>query len=541
MQHYWRAHLYHTSFLLAQPVYLAVRYFLGYEPFSSTRTTNLTIHSLVWLFIVNWISIPFFTSPLLRVPSPRGEKLLTGHFKWSSKPPTKIFENFINDSPNDGLLVIWGPLYLLNEVIPTRPDTLMEMMNSRNYDWEKPPMTRKFISSILGEGLTNVEGAKHKAMRRVLAPAFSGRQVRDLAPLFLTKGSALTDTMARLLTETDDGVLEVTRLTSRISLDIIGAAGVGMDFNTIEHEDSVLAKLYHEVMHPPAHFLAIDTLFPRFLTRPLMGRGFARIFEAQSELRAKVRGLLQEKMTQENIGASAQPRKDIMAGIMRSGDFSDDYLMGQLLTILAAGHDTGASALSWALLVLSQHPQIQDRLRAECEAQLAHIPSEEVTASLFDAETTPFLTAVCEETLRLFCPVPVTPRQAAVTTTLGGVTIPKGTQATISPWAINHSHALWGPDAHIFNPARWLADSSPRAPADGGATSPHAFNTFLHGPRSCIGQSFARLELKCLLAALVLRFSMEVAEPDQEVEIGGFITIKPADGLKLRLRDLKAE
>ena len=148
----------------------------------------------------------------------------------------------------------------------------------------------------------------------------------------------------------------------------------------------------------------------------------------------------------------------------------------------------------------------------------------------------PFLTAVCNETLRLYPPAPATARRAVVPTTIGGVQIPQGTTATIAPWAINRSRALWGTNADQFNPDRWL--DGPNA-ATGGATSPYAFLTFLHGPRSCIGQSFARLEMKCLLAALVTRLRFEVADPDRKVEIGGFFIIKPQGGMTLKVHHLQ--
>ena len=150
----------------------------------------------------------------------------------------------------------------------------------------------------------------------------------------------------------------------------------------------------------------------------------------------------------------------------------------------------------------------------------------------------PFLTAVSDETLRLYAPVPSTSRYSVVPTTIGNTPIPKGTTAHIPPWAINRSRALWGADAAEFNPDRWL--EGPNA-ANGGVESPHAFLTFLHGPRSCIGQSFARLEMKCLLAALLTTFRFDVAEPGQKVEIDGFITIKPAGGLRLKVYDLKKD
>ncbi|KEF61837.1 uncharacterized protein A1O9_03408 [Exophiala aquamarina CBS 119918] len=414
----------------------------------------------------------------------------------------------------------------------------MDVLNSRNYDWEKPAMTRTILTAILGEGLVSVEGNVHKAMRRVAAPAFSGRQTRALAPLFYSKGLALIEVLARQVKKADGGVVEITGAISRVTLDIIGAAGVGMDFNALDDEESKLAKLYELVMEPPSFFMLAESLFPRWLLQQFGWKGYSKTIEAQSQLRSEVRALLQEKKAVINEEKSTPHSTDIIASIMKSGDFSDDYLIGQLLTFLAAGHDTTASALVWATWLLSRHPQIQDRLRAECSAKLPNGPVSEVDAAAFDPENMPFLAAVCNETLRLYPPAPSTVREAIVSTTIRNVPIAKGTLVTIPPWAVNRNRALWGANAADFIPDRWI--DGPNA-ANGGAESPYSFLTFLHGPRSCIGQGFARLEMKCLLALLITRFAFETTSPDQMVQICGFITIKPQGGLRLKVYDLKSK
>ena len=244
----------------------------------------------------------------------------------------------INSTPNDGILVVWLPLYLGCEIIITRPDAIMEVVNTRNYDWEKPSLIKKALAGILGpEGLTHVEGNQHKAMRRVVAPAFSGRLIRDLCPLFYAKGIALVDTMAHRLSDSGSGTMELMGLTSRVTLDIIGAAGVGMDFNTTEDEDSQLAKLYSLVSNPPAFSLLLMVWFPKWLLRQLRWTSIARTIEAQVQLRKEIVAILQEKKARKRQEKSTEHSKDIIASIMDSGDFSDDYLVSQMLTFLAAG------------------------------------------------------------------------------------------------------------------------------------------------------------------------------------------------------------
>lgn len=143
----------------------------------------------------------------------------------------------------------------------------------------------------------------------------------------------------------------------------------------------------------------------------------------------------------------------------------------------------------------------------------------------------PYLNAVTSEQLRLYPVVPITGRTAIRETTLLGQVIPKGTMIISSPWAINRSTATWGPDAEEFKPERWLGEKAK-------SRSPYDILTFLHGPRGCIGQAFSRAELKCLVAAMVMKFEMKMEDPTEKIEPAGLITVKPKNGLRLRLREI---
>jgi cytochrome P450 len=153
-------------------------------------------------------------------------------------------------------------------------------------------------------------------------------------------------------------------------------------------------------------------------------------------------------------------------------------------------------------------------------------------------ESMPYLNGVCNEVLRLFPTVPLTARITIRDTTVAGHFVPKDTVIMVSPWAINRNPKLWGPDAEEFVPTRWI-DKNGRATMNGGAESNYSFLTFLHGPRSCIGERFARAELRALLAALVGAFEFGMADPDEDVIVGGTITSKPKNGMNLKLRPVE--
>lgn len=193
----------------------------------------------------------------------------------------------------------------------------------------------------------------------------------------------------------------------------------------------------------------------------------------------------------------------------------------------------------WAIYCLCRRHDIQSKLREEVRSKLPSLDQDITAAQIDDCH---YLHAVCCEVLRLYSPVSTTLRVAACDTSINGQFVPKDTVVILSPWAVNTSTQLWGADAHEFKPERWL-DADGKANNKGGAESNFAFLTFLHGPRSCIGQKFAQAEFACLLAAWVGRFETDFEEGSPlrtgEPEIGGGITGKPKGGVWVSLKEVE--
>lgn len=201
-------------------------------------------------------------------------------------------------------------------------------------------------------------------------------------------------------------------------------------------------------------------------------------------------------------------------------------------------HETTASALTWACYLLAKQPELQEKLREEVTQALPNGPASNSSTDLGGIlEQLPYLNGVMHETLRLYPTVPMTMRQAICDTQIGDQFIPKGAVMIVSMWLINRSPDIWGTDAGTCRPERWInADGKPNQ--TGGTNSNYDFITFLHGPRSCIGQGFAKAEMRCLLASLVSAFSWDLAMDDSEVVPRGVITIKPENGMYLRFKPL---
>ncbi|MCJ1237413.1 hypothetical protein MMC14_005398 [Varicellaria rhodocarpa] len=452
-------------------------------------------------------------------------------------------QKWIDEVPNNGI-IRYHHVFNRERIMPVSPKALGEVLVHKNYEFVKPTELKIGLGRLLGDGILVAEGNVHKTQRKHLMPAFAFRHIKDLYPIFWSISCemvrAVNDEVQKEAAKAPmsidpekasanlSAVIALDNWLSRATLDIIGMAGMGHNFDSIHNPDNELNRIYRTIFTPStqAKILGIASLFlPRFLIQLIPIQRNSDLAAAVISIRRVAAQLIREK--QEKFNASEKTDavgSDIISVALSSGYFTEENLVDQLMTFLAAGHETTATSSSWAIAALCQNPSIQTRLREEIRANLPspNNTSTPVTAELLDK--LPFLHAVCNETLRMYSPVPLTRREAANDTTILDQFIPKGTDIIICPYAVNTSTELWGPDAKTFNPDRWMGPGNANS---GGAESNYSFLTFLHGPRSCIGQAFAKGEFACLLAAIVGRFEMEMINPGEDLQISGGITARP--------------
>ena len=291
-------------------------------------------------------------------------------------------------------------------------------------------------------------------------PAFNFRHIKDLYPLFWDKTRelvlALDDEVARPRdgAEKPDRVVKTQRWASRATLDIIGEAGMGKTFGAIENEHGELVKIYETITTPSSMakvMQLLNLLLPFWVVALLPVKRNNEMRDATRSLRRVCRSMIAEK--HERLREGKQSGIDILSIAIESGGFSDENLVDQMMTFLAAGHETTATALTWAILNLCHYPGVQKRLREELKG--AHLPDIRDPGATISSETIdkiPYLNAVCNEVLRFSTPVPFTFREAVADEYIQGQIVPKGTTVVMSPLAVNLSKKFWGPDADEFKP-----------------------------------------------------------------------------------------
>ncbi|RKK17843.1 hypothetical protein BFJ63_vAg2812 [Fusarium oxysporum f. sp. narcissi] len=437
--------------------------------------------------------------------------------------------------PNHGFLRYLG-FFNAERIVLTSPEALHEVLVTQNYSFPKPASLRETAGRFLGIGLILSEGDAHKLQRRSMNPAFAPRNIKALYPLYWDKTREMIERITADRLET----VEVVEWASRITLDLIGVAGLGRDFGAIQDGQNEMVETYNIVFQPSAQarmLHLIESLVPPWVLTALPIKLNSDMSQAARSIRETCRDVISSK--QKKLKEKKLDDMDIISAAIWTGTFTEDGLIDQAMTLLAAGHDTTGATFTWGIYLLAKHPEVQDRLRHEIRQHLPPLTQEkESPISSVNVDSMPYLQAVCSEILRFYAPVPQTLREAAHDTSILDQFIPKGTRIVIAPWATNRCSKLWGSDAHLFKPDRWLGES-----AHGGAESKYGFLSFLQGPRACIGQGFARAELACLLAGWVGSFEFELRDgvsiDEKNVDVKGGLTARPAGGLHVKIKKLE--
>ncbi|KAL2840673.1 cytochrome P450 [Aspergillus pseudoustus] len=491
---------------------------------------------LSWLIII----YPYFYSPFRHLPRPKGEIPIVGQFKGPyTKPLGSTYLKWLTTVSNDGLIT-YRSILNQDRILLTCPKAIAEVLVSNTYAYTKHPNEISVIRRFLGNGLTISEGAEHRFQRKVMTAIYAVRNIRAFYEVFWKKGVELV----KALEETTTGSLtggcevEISQWANRATIDIIGLAALGKDFSCLDGAKSDLFETYQEIFTWAPEkdvFMALNRILPKGFAQWLPWKVNERIDATSATLRDICRGLVRERI--DKVRKSDGKGDDLIGRMIGMGGWEVEELVEQLLTVIAAGHETSASSFTWACYLLGQNQPAQDRLRSELKEIIPQLfaqdPSSDSLAATLD--NLPYLNAVCNEVLRFIPPVPLMRRVATIPTSILGHEIPPGTQIILCPYAINRSPELWGPDAGEFKPERWISPETGKANNDGGMGSNYAYMTFSHGARSCIGQNFAKAELRTLVAVFVARFRFQLARPNREAVPVGIISVRPRDGLVLRV------
>ncbi|CUA76152.1 Putative cytochrome P450 cyp-13B1 [Caenorhabditis elegans] [Rhizoctonia solani] len=326
--------------------------------------------------------------------------------------------------------------------------------------------------------------------------------------------------------------IDILRWCSATALELIGQAGLGHTFGILEGSDSEYSHAIKSFLPAITKVGPFRVLFPiifRIVPTRLRSklvdwvpnphlRELKKIVDVQDKQAELILNLKKEALKDKR---TSNEMHDIMSVLLKANMEADekdrlpeDQLLGQMNTLIFAGHETTSGALTRVLQLLGSNPSIQAQLRAELQEAPEELSYDELNAL-------PYLDALCRETLRLFPPAPVLEREALKDwvvplrypmkgkdgSTITEIKVRKGTRIYVGLRQANRCKETWGQDADEFKPERWLTDL-PSSVADAKTAGVYSsMMTFSAGPRACIGFKFSLLELKIVLSTLVKSFN----------------------------------
>ncbi|GAA5837435.1 hypothetical protein JCM5353_007110 [Sporobolomyces roseus] len=527
---------------------------------------------------------PHFVS-IKNVPGPKRDSLFWGNMQaiFADEPG----RSHIRWSEEFGGAVRYHGFIGNQRLVLFDSTALNHVLLSNCYEYPKPEEVRGDLAMILGRGVLFAEGDDHRRQRRIMQPAFSPSHIRALGPVFFEHAYKLRDIWTNLVkTGADDQkafatpeafdeyrkkkpeeeiTIDIMPWLSRLTLDIIGVAGFGYHFDSLNRSENKLANAFSGMFSPsavskkpkPSAFFIQRII--GFLIRALPILNIAkwipneriqRVRQGFATLESESRTIIESKQGEvEKDGLeSVRGSKDLIALLLKSAStdakakMTAEELRGQLTTFLLAGHETTSTSLTWTLWTLSRYPEMQDKLRAEireARQKAKDDGNDEIESD--DLNALPYLDAVTREILRLESPVSATIRHAAQddliplskpiqsasdpNATISHISVKAGQTIFIPITAVNHSKEVFGADASEFRPERWIGAEGDKIQGKVGVWG--SMLTFLAGPRSCIGYKFALLELKAILATLIDDFDFKLRDPPFEIERRSAIVMRP--------------
>ncbi len=363
------------------------------------------------------------------------------------------------------------------------------------------------LGPVLGKGLLTSDGPLHATQRRLVQPAFHRGRIEAYQTAMATETARMLDTW-RGGTEMD-----FSAAMHDLTLTIVGRTLFDVD----------LAHQAGDIGNSVAAMIRFLRFRPVSLTNfqiNLPGFPYHRFLEDKAKLDALVYRLIAERREAGNDNG------DILSMLLAARDedgtaMTDTQVRDEVITFLAAGHETTANALGWTFMLLSQHPAVRQRLMEEINTTLGdRLPESRDLARLS------YLECVIKESLRLYPPAWAGTRIATEAVTLRDYHLPAGTIVGFSQYL---THRM---PEHFAEPERFLPERFD--PDHGEWHPPYAYIPFGTGPRSCIGSGFALMELKTIVPIILQRFCPELV-PHQRIEIEPLITLRAKKNIRMRV------
>ncbi|KAL0435167.1 UNVERIFIED_CONTAM: cytochrome [Sesamum radiatum] len=403
----------------------------------------------------------------------------------------------------------------------TQPEMVREITTCTSLDLGKPTYQAKERGPLLGQGILTSNGALWAHQRKILAPELYMDKVKGMMNIVTESTVTLINSWKSRIDESTNGIadIKIDQHMRSFSGDVISKACFGSNYSKGEE---IFFKL--RALQEAASKRILATGIPGM--RHLPTKSNREAWALEKDIRTLILNVVKERQ-------EAGYEKDLLQMLLEgaknsdlSSDMLDKFIVDNCKNIYLAGYETTAVSATWCLMLLASNPKWQERVRAEvlevCKGQ---------TVDYDMIRKMKQLTMVINESLRLYPPVTVVSREAFKDMKFGNIDVPKGMNVWTYVLTSHTDPEIWGPDAYEFNPERFANGIT------GACKFPHLYMPFGVGPRVCLGQNLALVELKVLIALILSNFSFTLS-PSYIHSPALSLVIEPGNGVNLCVKKL---
>lgn len=429
----------------------------------------------------------------------RGKEFLTDPLKFTVEQSQKL----------GGLFRV--PFYYRKMFILTDLEAIRHVLVNNQKNYRKSPAYSQ-LKQALGNGLVTSEGEFWRHQRRLAQPIFYKSQMDGL---FKTMGEVATNYFKKLEHRVDEnGDIDLTKEMMNITADIV--------LKTLFSSDNPSnQKEMYETMEIAQNYIMHRVTNPHLIPINYINGKHWRFKKTMKLFDQNVLDLIKERRT------DPDPPHDLLTMLLMAKDedtgegMSDKQLRDEAITVYSAGHETSANALAWTIFLLSKKPEIVQKIRDEVDQYLTdEIPTFE------DIRNLKYTQQVIEEGMRLYPPAYAVGRENIKEDEIIGYKIPRKSIIFISIYALHRDPKFWE-NPEEFDPSRFEPEKVKQRPR-------LAYLPFGAGPRMCIGNHFAMMEMQLILALWVKKFRFSLDE-NHPIEMNPLITLKPKYGIKMNV------
>ncbi|PON69531.1 Cytochrome P450 [Parasponia andersonii] len=400
------------------------------------------------------------------------------------------------------------------------PDVVREITTCTSLDLGKPLYQAKERGALLGQGILTSNGTVWAHQRKVLAPELYMDKVKGMVNLITESATTLLNTWnTKIEAEGGTADVKIDSYMRSFSGDVISRACFGSNYVKGEEIFQKLRSL-QEAMSKKIFLTGVPG------TRYLPTKSNREAWALEAEVASLILDVVKERK-------AAGYEKDLLQMVMEgaqnsmlSQEDTDRFIVDNCKNIYLAGYETTAVSATWCLMLLAANQDWQDRVRQEVlQVCQGRTPDYDMLRKLKQ------LTMVIHEALRLYPPVTVVSREAFKDMKFGDINVPKGLNVWTMVVTLHTDPEIWGPDAYKFDPNRFANGIT------GACKLPHLYMPFGVGPRVCLGQNLAMVELKLLIALLVSNFSFALS-PAYRYAPALRLVVEPENGVDLLVTKL---